>query len=62
MNFGEMQTRVFRELSESQTSPVYWSLADVKTAINEGLACMSDVTEWYEQTSIIPHSQREDLL
>lgn len=43
-----MQTEVFRRLEESSGTPVYWSLADVKSAINEGLEEMADETEYDE--------------
>jgi len=51
MTFGEMQTEVFRRISESSSSPAFWTVADVKTAINEGYQEFSDASEWYERST-----------
>ena len=51
MLFSELQTEVFRRLDEDSSSPAFWSLADVKTAINEGYEEMSDASEWYERNA-----------
>lgn len=48
MTLSDIRTEVFRRLDESETSPVYWSLADVDDAINAGYEEISDATEWYE--------------
>lgn len=53
MTTAELKTEVFRRLQESQTSPVFWSAADVLAAINEGYQEISDATEWYEQIRTI---------
>ena len=50
MDFLALQTAVFGELNEDSTNPVFWSLADVKDAINEGYEEMSEISEWYETT------------
>lgn len=51
MNFQEMQTEVFRRLDEDSVSPAFWSLVDVKQAINEGYDDLSELTEWRETSS-----------
>jgi hypothetical protein len=48
MTFAEMQERVSRRLGEG-SSRVFWTLADVKEAINGGYMELSDQTEWREQ-------------
>lgn len=53
MTFLELQTDVFQRLAEVQGAPVFWGVADVKEAINEGYAEMSDASEWYERNSTI---------
>lgn len=47
MTFLEMQTEVQRRLEES-ASGVFWTLAQQKTAINDGYEEMSDLCEWNE--------------
>jgi hypothetical protein len=49
MTFAEQRAEVFRRLAESSTSPVFYSVADVDTALNEGYAELSDASEWNEQ-------------
>jgi hypothetical protein len=44
-----MRSETFRRLNEIATSPVFWTSADVDTAINEGYAELSDASEWYER-------------
>lgn len=46
--FLEMQTEVFRRMEESSSSPVFFALAQVKEAINDGLFDLADLTEVYE--------------
>jgi hypothetical protein len=53
MNFGEMQEQVFLVLNENQSSPTYWTEDDVKKALNDGYAELSDETEWYERYSTV---------
>lgn len=51
--FSEIQTEVFRRCDESSSSPAFWTLTDVKNAINEGAEDLADHTEWREvQTTI----------
>lgn len=50
MTFATLRAEVFRRLQESATSPAFWTVADVDTVLNEGLAEMSDETEWYERS------------
>lgn len=50
MTFLEMQTEVFRRLDESSSSPAYWSLQDVKDALNEGYETMAEATEFHESS------------
>lgn len=54
MKFSEMKTEVFRKLNESESSPAFWSEADVEEALNEGYAEMADATEFYERYCNIP--------
>ena len=53
MTFAELKTAVFRDLDESATSPVFFSVVDVADAINDGYKELSDETEWYERSVII---------
>jgi len=53
LTFLEMQTEVFRRLEESSSSPVYWTLAQVKESINKGLREIADATEFYETSDTI---------
>lgn len=47
MQFSEMQTEVFRRLNESSSDPAYWTVDDVKAAINDGYESISDAAEWF---------------
>lgn len=49
MNFGQMKSSVFTRLEEAESSPIRWSEADIKRAINEGLEELSDGTEFFER-------------
>lgn len=53
MTFAELQTEVFRRLDEDSSDPTFWSLADVKEALNDGYEEISDASEWYETDSPI---------
>lgn len=53
MDFLALQTAVFGELGEDSVAPVFWSLADVKAAINEGYEEISELTEWYASTHTV---------
>lgn len=53
MTFATMQTIVFRRLRESSTQPVYFTLAQIQQAINDGYAELSDATEWRERHTTI---------
>jgi len=55
MNFSDMQTEVFARLEESSSSPRFFSLAQVKEALNDGLEEISDATEWFERNRAVPH-------
>lgn len=44
-----MRADVFRRLHEAASAPVFWTVEDVDTAIDEGYAELSDATEWNEQ-------------
>ncbi len=48
-----MQAEVFRRLEESSASPIFWTVAQVKEAINKGQREISDATEWYETSDTI---------
>lgn len=50
MQFSDMQTEVFRRFEESAASPKWASLAQIKTALNEGYEEISDETEWNESS------------
>jgi hypothetical protein len=54
LNFAELQTEVFRRLSESSSDPAFWTATDVKAALNEGYEEMSDASEWYEWNANLP--------
>lgn len=54
MTFLELQTEVFRRLDESSSAPAFWTVADVKAALNEGYEEMSDASEWYEWNANLP--------
>ena len=54
MTLAEMRTEVFRRLNESSVSPDFWSEADVDEALNDGLAEISDASEWFERHASIP--------
>lgn len=56
MTFLELQTEVFRRLEENSVTPVYWTLAQIKAAINRGFIEISDATEWYETSASVPVS------
>src|SRR5687767_16033928 len=53
MTFLEMQGEVFRRLEESSGTPIFWTLAQVKEALNKGYREISDETEWYETTDTV---------
>ena len=53
MNFGELKAEVFRRLEENSSVPVYFTEDDIGDALNEGYEEMSDVSEWYETSSVI---------
>jgi hypothetical protein len=48
MTLAEMEAETFRRL-RLEAVPVFWTAADVREALNEGYAELSDATEWYEQ-------------
>lgn len=50
MNLGDLRTHVLRELELSLSAPVHWSLEDIDSAINDGLAELSDATEFFERS------------
>lgn len=51
MTFGQMQTEVRNRLNESSTA--FFSDADIEDALNDGLAELSDATEWNEREATI---------
>ena len=53
MDFRTLQLSTFQEMGENFASPAYWSLDDVKTALNDGYEETSDLTEWYESSRTI---------
>ena len=64
MNLGELKTEVFRRLNESASSPVFWSVADVERAINDGQEELADATEFYERHTridLLSHRTYYDL-
>lgn len=54
MTFGEMQTDVLRKIAESSSDPAFFSLTDVKRALNNANETMGEATEWREITVGIP--------
>lgn len=54
MDFSTMQTEVFRRLEESSSSPVFWTLAQIKESINKGYREIADATEYYEVNDTVP--------
>lgn len=54
MTFAELQTELFRRLDEDSVAPSFWSLTDIKRALNEGYAELSDASEWYERALMLP--------
>ena len=48
MNFAQLQAEVFRRIDESSASPAYFSVADVKAAINDGYEELADAAEFHE--------------
>lgn len=48
MTFAEMKAETFRRLRESSSAPIYFTEAEIETALNDGYAELSDATEWYE--------------
>jgi len=48
-----MQTEVFRRLDEDSSSPAFWTLAQIKTALNEGYEEITDACEWNETSGTI---------
>jgi hypothetical protein len=53
VTFLEMQEEVFKRLRESSSSPVFWTLDDVKDSINEGYGEISDSSEWFERVKVV---------
>lgn len=49
MTFAEMRAETFRRLREAASAPVFWTVDEVDTALNDGYAELSDASEWYEQ-------------
>lgn len=63
-DFVTLQTNVFRELGEDSASPNYWTLAQVKAAINEGqyeLAALTEFQETSESLSLTSGTQYYNL-
>jgi hypothetical protein len=54
LTFLEMQTEVFQWIDEDSADPAFWTVDDVKTAINEGYGEISDSSEWYERDHNLP--------
>lgn len=53
MTFSELISETFRKLREVQSDPRYWMEEDVRTAINEGYAEISDAAEWNERYQVV---------
>lgn len=53
MNFEELQAEVFRRLQEDSGAPVFWSVDDVKAAINEGYLDLCEQAGNIERTAEI---------
>jgi len=51
MTFGEMQAEVRRRLDE--VAAVWWTDAEIRTAINDGEDEIADATEWLERVQYI---------
>ena len=48
-----MQTEVARRIEESTGSPVFWTVAQIKEAINRGYRETADVAEWNETSTAL---------
>lgn len=53
MTRAELKAEIVRRLEESSTTPVFYTEADIEDAINDGLAEISDATEWDERYQTI---------
>lgn len=62
MTFAELIAETFRRIGESQTTPVYWSLADVKDALNEGYLDFCEQTRCYEREAEVECVSRVSLM
>lgn len=51
MTFLELQTEVARRIEESTGSPAFWTVAQIKEAINRGYRETADVAEWNETST-----------
>lgn len=49
MTFAELQADTHRRIREASGSGVYFSVEDIKAAINAGYMELSDATEWLEE-------------
>jgi len=50
MNFGDLQSEVFLRIEESESSPDYWALSEVKQALNEGWEDLARRTKWFKSS------------
>jgi len=53
MTRGELRTRILNSLNDSTTSPVFWSVAQMNTVIQEGLETMSEEAEAVKRTTYV---------
>lgn len=48
MTRSEIKAEIFRRLREVSSAPVFWTEQDLDNSIDEGVAEISDATEWFE--------------
>lgn len=53
MNFAQIREEVFSRLRTTAADSVFWTVADVNRAINDGWEDLADATGWYEVLSRI---------
>jgi hypothetical protein len=54
VNYADLRATVARRLSETASSPVFWSDDDIRRAVNNGYIEMSDSSEFFERRVVCP--------
>lgn len=62
MTFAELVAETFRRIGESQTAQVYWTEADVKSALNEGYLDFCEQTRCFEREAEVECVSRVGLM